>query len=949
MKDVDNNFKVIYSNCDFGLLNKKDELKYLIDKDKPFIIALTEVIQKNDSNVPLTEYHISDNYDMFLNKNPKRGTALYVDKILGAREVNEIEENFTFQESTWCTFTTKNDGTVLIGCIYRSPNNSDIDNDKSLFELLQSDIISKFDKICVMGDFNFPFVKWDESPQSEKSEIIKMEIQDAFLFQQVHDPTRRRANQQPTLDDWVLVNDETLISDIKHNAPLGNSDHDVLAFELNISNDPKPEQRKYAFNLKKGNYEKLREHIRLTDWTEMEGKNVENMWSFFKDKVLEAMERCIPKIKKGKQKKLLPSWMDMKTLRKIKKKHKMFKRYLKTKAGRDYLAYQEIRNVCTKLIKIAKKKYEKKIATEGKTNPKIFWKYIQERLKIRTGISTLKKADGTLASEDHEKAEVLNKYFASVFTRENVNNVPNLENCSFSQGKSVAEVRVTSEAVRKKLQELKVDKAQGPDLLPPKVLKELSAELALPLTLLFNTSLETGDLPRDWKTAEVTAIFKKGSKADPGNYRPVSLTCVACKVLESLVRDSVVSHFTDNDLYASCQHGFRKKRSCVTQLLQVMENLSKFVDENESIDIVYLDFRKAFDSVPHERLLTKLQAYGICGKLLSWIRGFLVGRTQHVRVGESRSDKEDVLSGIPQGSILGPILFTVFINDMPSALQSMCYIFADDTKILNKSSKMNSIQNDIDNLQDWSDQWNLYFNISKCHVLHIGNSNPHNEYTMKHDSTNLKVSECKEEKDLGVTFDQQLKFDSHVNRIVGKANQVLGMVKRAFTLDDTQTFVKLYKTFVRPHLEYANVIWCPYLKRQSVMLERVQRRATRLLKECKDMTYGERLKYLGLHSLKGRRKRGDLIQMFKIFHGYDDVNLCTLFTLSPVNITRNSEGKLYVPHARTNLRKFSFSARVINPWNALPTNVKYSKSINEFKNQIDKLPQLQDTFYGFDE
>jgi hypothetical protein len=203
--------------------------------------------------------------------------------------------------------------------------------------------------------------------------------------------------------------------------------------------------------------------------------------------------------------------------------------------------------------------------------------------------------------------------------------------------------------------------------------------------------LESGILPGDWKTAEVTALFKKGSKQDPGNYRPVSLTCIVCKVLESVVRDAVVNHFTENNLYTDCQHGFRRKRSCVTQLLQVMEDFTSLMDQGEDFDIVYCDFKKAFDSVPHERLLVKLSAYGICESTLRWIRSFLSGRSQHVRVGSARSSKGSVLSGIPQGSILGPILFTVFINDLLDNLRSTCKIFADNTKIYDKISNSISI------------------------------------------------------------------------------------------------------------------------------------------------------------------------------------------------------------------------------------------------------------------
>ena len=195
------------------------------------------------------------------------------------------------------------------------------------------------------------------------------------------------------------------------------------------------------------------------------------------------------------------------------------------------------------------------------------------------------------------------------------------------------EVRVTVEAVKKKLKNLDINKAQGPDKVPAKVLKELSEELALPLTILYNKSLETGSLPSEWKTAEVTAIFKKGTKTDPSNYRPVSLTCIVCKILEQFIRDAIVNHMTDFKLYSDCQHGFRSGRSCMTQLVEVMDDFTKFIEQKEAFDVIYLDFRKAFDSVPQQRLLLKLASYGITGNILLWVEDFSTGRKQKVRVG----------------------------------------------------------------------------------------------------------------------------------------------------------------------------------------------------------------------------------------------------------------------------------------------------------------------------
>ena len=259
----------------------------------------------------------------------------------------------------------------------------------------------------------------------------------------------------------------------------------------------------------------------------------------------------------------------------------------------------------------------------------------------------------------YANANTLNAFFASVFTRENIDdNVPFLQEGGNSQGMTLSEIRVTPAAVTEKLGKLNKDKAQGPDNIPPRVLVELCHTLGEPLSVLYNKSLEMGRIPADWKTAHVTAIFKKGTKSTAGNYRPVSLTCVLCKVLESIIRDAMVNHMNDHKLYSSCQHGFRKGRSCTTQLLEVMENLSRSIDDGQNIDILYLDFRKAFDQVPHHRLLLKLRSYGFVGNISKWIEDFLSDRTQKVRVGDSYSANAKVLSGIPQGSILGPILFT---------------------------------------------------------------------------------------------------------------------------------------------------------------------------------------------------------------------------------------------------------------------------------------------------
>ena len=258
-------------------------------------------------------------------------------------------------------------------------------------------------------------------------------------------------------------------------------------------------------------------------------------------------------------------------------------------------------------------------------------------------------------------------------------------------------------------------------------------------------------------------------------------------------------------------------------------------------------------------------------------------------------------------------------------------MFADDTKICNTSDWFNVIQPELTKLQEWTELWNLYFNVNKCKILHVGRNNPRHEYYMKVNKDTCRVDVCNEEKDLGITFDEKLSFDIHINSCINKANKMIGLIKRTFLFLDKDTFNRLYKALVRPHLEYGISIWSPYLKRQSIAVERVQRRATKILKECTCMPYGERLQYLNLHSLKGRRIRGDLILVFKIYNKLVDLDYSDLFKASIYDKTRGSEGKIYIQHCNTNTRKYSFTNRVAPLWNALPFALKNANTVNDLE------------------
>ena len=598
----------------------------------------------------------------------------------------------------------------------------------------------------------------------------------------------------------------------------------------------------------------------------------------------------------------------------------------------------------------AKRSYERKLAEEIKVNPKSFWKYVRSKTKVKQGISDLERQDGSFAHTDGEKAEELNKFFASVFTREDVSDVP--EPVSKHSGDALSTIVVTEEEVLKKLKKMNPSKSPGPDGLHPRVLKESADVIALPLTLIFNKSLSEGVVPNEWKVAHVTALFKKGKVTSPGNYRPVSLTSVVCKLLESLIRDQIMEFLNTNHLLSEDQHGFRAGRSCVTQLLEIMELWTSMLDEGGGIDVVYLDFRKAFDSVPHQRLLKKARAHGIDGNLLKWIESFLTGRKQRVNVNGEMSSWADVHSGIPQGSVLGPILFIIFINDLPDVVECYVKIFADDTKVFTQvqcEEDCHKLQGDLERLSQWSDMWQLKFNVSKCGVMHYGHQPTQNTYRMSEGGSYRDLGVMEEEKDLGVKFDPTLKFSKHAAMVANKANRMVGIIRRTFDFLDEGMLKTLFKSLVRPHLEYGNCIWSPFLQKDIMLIERVQRRATKILPNLKELEYAERLRHLDLPTLAYRRVRGDLIQMYKIVHGLNDIRQEALFEFAHHEAgTRGHIFKIQKQHTRLQLREHSFSVRIVNLWNSLPEDVVCANTMNEFKNGIDNaLSQSHNKFtYG---
>jgi hypothetical protein len=942
--------KVMFTNVDV-FTNKHAEFISYITIEQPLIIALCEVFPKNRASSEVEDFILNlEKYDRLVPAtNGGRGVVIYAHSSLQAISVDQFDHN-NFDESVWCRIKLGLGDSLLFGCVYRSPSSMP-DNNAALCKLMTEVCEANYSHKLIVGDFNFKEISWadekvnasDEHPASMFFECI----QDNFLHQHVTRETRFRGNQMPSLLDLVLTNEVDMVDsdNLVYDPPLGKSDHSTLLFDYNCYLEV-PANNTPRFQYYKGAYADMNCELGCIDWCDrLSSDSVEDNWATFTTILSQVMDKHIPKCRSGRNDRERPLWMNKEVADVIRKKRRVWSKYWKSRSRKDYNSYKLLRNRCTETVRAAKKDYERMIATESKKNSKSFWRYVKSKTKTKTGVSDLLKADGDMTAGEQEKVDTLNNFFCSVFTQDNEED----GDCECklpddADAPSISTLSIQECVVRKKLDNINTDKSPGPDGIHPKVLFECREHLCKPLSIIFQQTLDTGLVPQEWKIAHVSPIFKKGDKKKPGNYRPVSLTSIVCKLCESVVRDHIMEHMSVHNLFSQQQYGFRPKRSCNTQLLEVFDKWSEFMDAGYPFDNVYLDFSKAFDTVPHKKLGVKLKAYGIDASLWEWIMDFLGSksessrRKQRVAYNSAYSEWREVLSGVPQGSVLGPVLFLIFINDLPNVVKGIVKIFADDTKLFDTvqdEDRCRQLQNDLDLLCDWSDTWKLRFNADKCKVLHFGKDNIHFNYTMRDGDRRTFIKQDTEECDLGVTFETNLKFEKQTRKCASKGNRMVGLIRHSFDHMDKDMFITLYKSLVRPLMEYATPVWSPHLKKDIRLLEQVQRRATKLVQEIRNLSYEERLRHLGLPTLEYRRDRSDMIQVYRILTGIDDMDANTFFHIAN-STTRGHSRKLYKRRCRTNMRKNSFAYRVVDKWNSLPEPVVLAETMNIFKSRLNE-------------
>ena len=553
---------------------------------------------------------------------------------------------------------------------------------------------------------------------------------------------------------------------------------------------------------------------------------------------------------------------------------------------------------------------------ETSTINKRFWTYVKHRRSECGGLTAL-RVNNMLVTDSKLKADALNQQFQSVFSAKTNNN--KAENSDLYKT-DMRHLHVGREGVLKLLRELKTNKATGPDGVSARLLKESAESIADTLVHIFNTSLQNGEVPKDWKEALVTPIYKKGDRFQCANYRPVSLTCIASKMLEHIVACHLMRFLSHHNLLYSKQHGFRPRLSCETQLIELISDISNSLDKGHEIDACLLDFSKAFDKVNHSKLLYKMKMIGVSQQIVRGTDSFLHNRSQRVALDGKSSESCEVTSGVPQGSVVGPILFLIYINDLPLNAECDVRLFADDTIVYTNTNNDSQLQMDLNSLEQWEADWDMHFNPSKCEVIRFSRKKKpavQRVYTL-HDENIPHVSTIKY---LGVKIQSDLRWNAHIDYTTSKASSTLGFIKRTIPPQSTTLRARAYKQLIRPILEYASCSFDPLPKTQATKLEASQRRAARAVFNIPRISHTSTtalLNKLQWEPLSDRRLNRRLA-MFRAMHfGEIGVDIEPHVKPSTARVTARRHNQQYaVTHHNTKAHMSTFFIDTSKKWNQL--------------------------------
>lgn len=927
--------------CSFVFTNirsffpKKDDLCSVINDSNADIIVLTETWLNSKITTPEL-FQCNKQYVVYRSDRTGRiggGVLLAVNESIDCFSV-PINTNL---ELIWCCLTLSFKK-ILLGVCYRSPS-SDSSFCDDLYDCLNQ-ITTRFHgaEIMLLGDFNFPTIVWSHInpfsyPASAEADRFISICSDFGITQIVSRPTRVTPHTSSLLD-LILTSSADNVSTVTHIPGL--SDHDILHFTLTIT-QPKMHRQKQKFrDYKKANYTAINSELSsfLDTFLPLHLERcVETNWSIFKNKIADLVTKYVP-LRTVYTKNKAP-WYNTYLNRLSNKKKRLFRTAKHSLKQTHWLAYKKAANSYLSALRSAKSSFFNcTLPTLLKANPKRFWYTIRGSTNKPT-ISLLTCSGDSVPT--HLCATILNDTFTQSFSSPKIpDQMPAISPTNYHFMDPIA---FDATGIKSVIKKSKPKVSCGVDEINIIFLQNTVEYCSIILQCIYSQSYNSGTIPRDWKTGKVIPIHKTGSTHDPHNYRPISLTSVPCKIMEHVIYTHLVTFLENNNFFTVTQHGFRKHFSCDTQLISFTNDLHVNLDSGFLTDCIFLDFSKAFDKVNHALLLYKLSVINIDPAVINWIRAFLTSRVQFVTVNDANSPSAPVDSGVPQGSVLGPLLFLIYINDLPTHVSSKMCLFADDCvlyrKIIHHSDIMTT-QKDLNSINEWCRTWRMELNINKCKSMRISRTNVMSPTYLLNNTPLECVTSYRY---LGVHITNNLSWKTHIDHITAKANRTLGYIRRNFSLAPSSLKLLLYTTYIRPQLEYASSVWDPGHVTLIHSLEAIQNRSARFILNNYQRTASitNMKAFLHLPLLSTRRKISRLCLFHKTF--YHNTYLRSLWVQPPSYISSrlNHRQKVHLPHCNTVSYSHSFIPQTSKEWNYLPASLTCITDTDNFKLAVQGL------------
>lgn len=846
-------------------------------------------------------------------------------------------------EDVWLRAKVDNIDFILC-CVYFPPNSLPFAYESFVHTLKKYRTRYNNSKFILVGDFNFPAVRWTceenclipENLPNESSEILLENVTYLGLLQVNCHP-----NALNRYLDLIFVDQLDFVVR-KSDFALGKVDphHPPLEIVLNTAEVPSFDPAAHCstfYDFHRTDYENLNRFLSDQNWDCLNTGNINVAVINFYDVLLRGIDLYTP-VKTIIHDKY-PTWYSPECKRVIDLKNKWYRKYQKSGLLSDYIVYSGLRRETKYLIDLSYLLFLTDTEHSISSNPKHFWSYLR-RVKEDNSMPKVMKLNDSTYDGPEEITDAFADHFQSCYcVHEDLdinieplgNNILSLRSHTF-----------TNSEVLDKLAALDVSKGPGPDGIPPRLLKVCRTFLIHPLKKLFQLSLDTGVFPDIWKLSAVIPVYKSGDKSCIQNYRGISILSAIPKLFESIITDEVFN--TYQDLISPHQHGFYKGRSTTTNLAAYQHYLSESLEDGCQVDTIYTDVAKAFDSVPHNLLAAKLAAFGVGGSYLRWIVSYLSHRTQYVKIGGYISSSFGVTSGVPQGSHIGPILFILFFNDVCSSFQHCRFLmYADDLKLFTRVSCRSDclkLQKDLYSLSLWCKNNQLKINVSKCKILRFNRRVSSIDFNYDIDAVPLQ---CVDQfNDLGVLFDKKLTFIPHIDSIALKGFKMLGFIKRqTYHMNDLKAISLLYCSYVRSILEYNSIIWSPSYQCHIDKLERVQNKFLgyylfRYGFPYKDVPYLTRLQLVGMSSLQLRRNNACIFFLYKLFNNIINCpELLEYFRIRVPNRPTRLVQFFDVPRHRTNYGLCEIVTRISILYNTYYQHCDlFGSSYSTFRNSV---------------